>query len=161
MLVRWNATYDPFLSDFRTLQRQMDRVFRDLLPVRELSPRRSTWNVIEDGERYVVTASLPGMKKDELSIEATEHELTIKGKRSIVKRVVERVRSRFNASVAEVEDMDVHRRAVIGIVVVSNDGRHANSMLDTIADFVAGASEAVIVGRSMEILHVDPGGFGR
>lgn len=83
MLVRWNANYDPFLSDFRSLSRQMDRVFRDLLPVRELAPRRSTWNVIDDGERYVVTASLPGMKKDELTIEATENELTIKGKRSL------------------------------------------------------------------------------
>lgn len=83
MLVRWNANYDPFISDFRSLSRQMDRVFRDLLPVRELAPRRSTWNVIDDGERYVVTASLPGMKKDELTIEATENELTIKGKRSL------------------------------------------------------------------------------
>jgi HSP20 family protein len=83
MLVRWNANYDPFISDFRSLSRQMDRVFRDLLPVRELAPRRSTWNAIDDGERYVVTASLPGMKKDELTIEATENELTIKGKRSL------------------------------------------------------------------------------
>ncbi len=99
-----------------------------------------------------------GVSRIELQLPGVD---SLKGKRSIVKRVVERVRSRFNASVAEVEDMDVHRRGVIGIVVVSNDGRHANSMLDTIADFVSGASEAVIVGRSTEILHVDPGGFGR
>jgi HSP20 family protein len=83
MLVRWNPSYDPFLSDFRSLSRQMDRVFRDLLPARELAPRRGTWDVVDDGERYVVTASLPGIKKDELSIEATESELTIKGKRSL------------------------------------------------------------------------------
>jgi HSP20 family protein len=83
MLVRWTPSYDPFLSDFRSLSKQMDRVFRDLLPMRELAPRRSTWNLVDDGERYVVTAALPGIKKDELSIEATENELTIKGKRSL------------------------------------------------------------------------------
>jgi HSP20 family protein len=82
MLVRWNPTYDPFLSDFRTLQRQMDRVFRDLLPVRELTPR-TAWNVSEDGERYIVTAALPGVTKDELTIQATENELKVAGKRSL------------------------------------------------------------------------------
>ncbi len=83
MLLRWNATYDPFLSDFRTLQRQMDHVFRELLPVRELASRNVAWRVNEEPERYVVTAALPGVSKDDLAVEATEHELTVKAKRSL------------------------------------------------------------------------------
>jgi uncharacterized protein YlxP (DUF503 family) len=88
-----------------------------------------------------VTFSLPG-------------NASLKGKRSIVRRIVERTKAKFNASVAEVEDMDVHRRAVIGVAVVSNDTRHANSMLDTISVFMAGLTEAVVTDRSLEILHV-------
>jgi HSP20 family protein len=83
MLVRWNANYDPFLSDFRSLQRQMDHVFRDLFPVRDAARRRTAWSVDDAGERYVVTAALPGVSNDDLTIEATEHELTVKGKRSL------------------------------------------------------------------------------
>lgn len=51
--------------------------------------------------------------------------------------------------------MDVHRRAVLGFAVVSNDARHANSMVDTIAQFIAGATEALVVDRKMELVHVD------
>jgi uncharacterized protein YlxP (DUF503 family) len=79
---------------------------------------------------------------------------SLKGKRSIVRRIASRTRNRFNAAVAEVSEMDSHRRAVLGFAVVSNDARHANSMLDRITSFVAGVSEAVLTERSLEILHV-------
>lgn len=76
---------------------------------------------------------------------------SLKDKRSVVRRVIDRARAKFNAAIAEVGDLDAHRRAVIGVSVVSNDRRHANEMLDTIGSFVAGASEAVVLDRSTEI----------
>lgn len=51
--------------------------------------------------------------------------------------------------------MDAHRRAVLGFAVVSNDSRHANSMVDTIVAFIASATEALVVDRKMELVHVD------
>jgi uncharacterized protein len=89
-----------------------------------------------------VTFALPGIA-------------SLKGKRSIVRRIVDRTRSKFNAAVAEVAEMDAHRRAVIGVSVVSNDARHANSMLDHISSFMASLTEATMVDRSLEILHTD------
>lgn len=80
---------------------------------------------------------------------------SLKGKRSIVRRITDRVRNKFNVAVAEVAQMDVHRRAVIGLSVVSNDARHANSMIDSIVAFVSGATEALVIDRSMELIHVD------
>ena len=80
---------------------------------------------------------------------------SLKGKRSVVRRIVDRTRAKFNAAVAEVDALDVHRRAVIGISVVSNDSRHANSMIDRITSFMAGLTEAVVVERTLEILHVE------
>ena len=39
----------------------------------------------------------------------------------------------------------------------SNDTRHANEMLDKIGSFVSGLTEAIIVDKSLELLHVEPG----
>lgn len=61
----------------------------------------------------------------------------LKEKRAIVKSMVERLRQRFNAAVAEVEDLDDVRHATVAACVVSNDARHADRMLGTIARTVA------------------------
>lgn len=61
---------------------------------------------------------------------------TLKEKRQIVKSVVERVRTRFNAAVAEVDDNDTRGMATIGVCVVSNEGAQAEAMLHTILDFI-------------------------
>ncbi len=82
---------------------------------------------------------------------------SLKGKRKVVRSIVDRLRHRYNAAVAEVDDLDVHRRAVLGITVVSNDASHVSSMLDTLTSAVAGATHALIVDRKMEILHLGEG----
>ena len=46
---------------------------------------------------------------------------SLKEKRQVVKSIVERLKSKFNASVAEVELNDVWKNAVIGISCVSNE----------------------------------------
>jgi hypothetical protein len=79
---------------------------------------------------------------------------SLKGKRRVVRRIVDRTRNHFNAAVAEVGALDHHRQALIGFAVVSNDSRHANSMLDKIGSFVSGLTEAVVIGRDVELLHV-------
>lgn len=61
---------------------------------------------------------------------------SLKDKRSVVKRVINRVRGTFNVSAAEVEDMDFTDRATIGIVAVGNDRRYIMGMLDKIEGFV-------------------------
>jgi uncharacterized protein YlxP (DUF503 family) len=79
---------------------------------------------------------------------------SLKGKRRVVRRIVDRTRNHFNTAVAEVGSLDHHRQALIGFAVVSNDSRHANSMLDKIGSFVSGLTEAVVIGRDVELLHV-------
>ncbi|MCA9575626.1 MAG: DUF503 family protein [Polyangiales bacterium] len=82
---------------------------------------------------------------------------SLKGKRKVVRRVIDRVRHRFNVAVAEVADMDEHRRAVLGFAVVSNSERHATSMIDTIIAQVRLSTDAPIMEQRMEILHVGKG----
>lgn len=58
---------------------------------------------------------------------------TLKEKRTIVKSVVERLRNRFNASVAEVDDLDSPGLATVAATVVSNESRHADEQVQAIA----------------------------
>lgn len=82
---------------------------------------------------------------------------SLKGKRKVVRSIVDRLRHRYNVAVAEVGALDAHKSAVLGLAVVSNDARHANSMIDTLVSAVAGASEALVVDRRMEIIEVGEG----
>lgn len=82
---------------------------------------------------------------------------SLKGKRKVARRILDRLRHRFNAAAAEVDDLDAHRRLVIGLAVVSNEAGHASSMLDSLRDYIAGASEAVIMDVRTELVHLGHG----
>jgi uncharacterized protein YlxP (DUF503 family) len=80
---------------------------------------------------------------------------SLKGKRSVVKSILDRARVKFHVAAAEVDEMDVHRRAVLGFSAVSNDARHVQSMMDKLVSFVAGASEAQLLDKSVSVEHYD------
>ncbi|MBN2315512.1 MAG: DUF503 domain-containing protein [Sedimentisphaerales bacterium] len=61
---------------------------------------------------------------------------SLKGKRSIVKSLIGRLKSRFNISVAEVDHQDSKSVAVIGIATVSNDSRFIDQQFDAIVSFM-------------------------
>ena len=79
---------------------------------------------------------------------------SLKGKRAVVRRILERTRNRYNAAAAEVEDLDNKRRATLAFAVLSNDRRHANSMLDQLGSFVTTNTEAVVADRSTELISL-------
>ncbi|MGB5348146.1 MAG: DUF503 domain-containing protein [Polyangiales bacterium] len=79
---------------------------------------------------------------------------SLKAKRSIVRKVLDRTANRFNVAVAEVGQQDAHRQCTLGFAVVSGDRRHANSMLDSIAEFVEGSADTVVLNRSMELVSL-------
>jgi uncharacterized protein len=82
---------------------------------------------------------------------------SLKGKRSVVKSILERARTRYHVAAAEVADLDAHRRATLGFAVVSNDSRHARSLLDKLIGFVAGASEAQLIDHAVSVEHFELG----
>ena len=50
--------------------------------------------------------------------------------------MAQRIRNKFEVSVAEVGDNDAWQRATIGVAVVSNDGHHCAHILSEIIDYV-------------------------
>jgi len=81
--------------------------------------------------------------------------LSLKGKRQVVKSIAARVRNKFNVSVAEVDDHDLWQSATLGICCVSNDKRHTNEVLSKIMDFIVdGRFDVEILDYEIEILPV-------
>ncbi len=76
---------------------------------------------------------------------------SLKGKRSVVKSVLDRARQRFRVSAAEIEDLDNHRRASLGFAYVSNDAKHARSVLDKLVSFVATSAEVPLIEQSVRV----------
>jgi hypothetical protein len=61
---------------------------------------------------------------------------SLKGKRSIVKSLIGRLKSRFNISISEVDHQDNKTSAVIGISIVSNDTHFIDQQFDAIINFM-------------------------
>jgi uncharacterized protein len=79
---------------------------------------------------------------------------SLKEKRHVVRKVIDRVRHRFNVAISEVEDNDLWQRAQIGFCTVGNDRRFVNSSLDKIIDFIEKMYLAEVIEREMEIISV-------
>lgn len=82
---------------------------------------------------------------------------SLKEKRGVVKSLVEKCRHRFNVSVAEVDQQDVHQKAVIGVAVVGSDNRVLNSLLDRILDFMESLGLAELVDSEIELISLGDG----
>jgi len=81
--------------------------------------------------------------------------LSLKGKRGVLKSITTRVRSKFNVSVAEVDDQELWQLATLGICCVSNDKRYTNEVLSKVADFIVDGRFGIeILGYEIEILSV-------
>ena len=61
---------------------------------------------------------------------------SLKGKRSIIKSLIGRLKSRFNISISEVDHQDSKSIAVLGIAIISNDAQFIDKQFDSILDFM-------------------------
>ena len=77
---------------------------------------------------------------------------SLKGKRHVLKGLKERVRARFECSVAEVDHQDIWQRATLAIAYVSGDARHANEVISKAMDFIEDHVEGRVLDTSVEIL---------
>jgi uncharacterized protein len=62
---------------------------------------------------------------------------SLKEKRSLIRPLIAEVRRRFELSVAEVDHLELHRRAGIGVATVSADRAHLVEVLDAVEQLVA------------------------
>jgi uncharacterized protein len=77
---------------------------------------------------------------------------SLKGKRHVLKGLKEKVRARFEVSVAEVDHQDLWQRATLALAYVSADARHANEVVTKAMDFIEDNVEGQVLETSVEIL---------
>ena len=81
--------------------------------------------------------------------------LSLKGKRQVVKSVVAQLKNKFNVSAAEVADNDLWQIATVGAAYISNDPRFTNEVLSKAAAFVEGGSfDAEFMDYETEIISL-------
>jgi uncharacterized protein YlxP (DUF503 family) len=90
-----------------------------------------------------------GVLKLELFIHGAE---SLKDKRMVVNSILDKLRARFNVSAAQMDDHDLWQRATLAVVVVSNDAKVAQSILNHARDVAEADIRCDVTECRVEIL---------
>ena len=77
---------------------------------------------------------------------------SLKDKRQVVKSLLDNIRNKYNVSAAELDALDVWRRAVIGVACISNDKNVANSLLNKVLDGVEANPRVTVENCQVEFV---------
>lgn len=79
---------------------------------------------------------------------------SLKGKRQVIRSITERVKNKYNVSIAEVDDQDSWQVVSLGISCVSESGRHANEILSKVVEFIERSRfDVELLDYEVEIIH--------
>ncbi len=77
---------------------------------------------------------------------------SLKSKRSVLRSLKDRLRGRFNVSIAELDGMDQWQRSVLVFGVVGSERRGVEATLDHVLDAIEGIRAVDLIEHSIEIL---------
>ena len=77
---------------------------------------------------------------------------SLKDKRRVIKSLKDRIAHGHNVSIAEVGALDEHRRAILGVAMVSNDSRYVEGALSKLVDFVRAVPQVGLLDYQIELL---------
>lgn len=77
---------------------------------------------------------------------------SLKAKRQVLLSLKDRLRDKFNVSVAEVGEQDLWQKAVLGIACVANDGAFVNQVLDQAVNLIRSVPAVELVQCRIEML---------
>lgn len=77
---------------------------------------------------------------------------SLKDKRQVLHSLKDRLRGKFNLSIAEVDGQDLWQRAVLGMACVANDGGYVNQVLEQALNVIKGMPTVEIVRAKQELL---------
>ena len=81
-----------------------------------------------------------------------EESHSLKEKRHVVKSLKDRLRARFNVSVAEIDGLDSWQHSVVAAVTVSSDRVRATQILGAVEAHAADVLGGALTGSSVEWL---------
>ncbi len=75
---------------------------------------------------------------------------SLKEKRMIVRSIVQKLKNKFNVSVSEIDDRDIHQIIVIGIVGICGNSSHTDYIMENIIDFIEIHTDAELIDITKE-----------
>jgi uncharacterized protein YlxP (DUF503 family) len=76
---------------------------------------------------------------------------SLKDKRHSLRSLKDRIRNKFNVSVAEIDDNDLWQKVSLAVAAVSNNKSHLNQTLDHVLNMVRGVPEIDLLDYHIEI----------
>lgn len=77
---------------------------------------------------------------------------SLKGKRQVLQSLKNRLREKFNLSVAEVGEQDLWQKSILGLACVANESAHVNQVLDQALNLIRGVPTIELVRSRIELL---------
>ncbi|MDY3367053.1 DUF503 domain-containing protein [Zhenhengia yiwuensis] len=77
---------------------------------------------------------------------------SLKEKRAIVRSLVGKVRSKFCISISEVEALDMHQTVILGLSIVTNETKIADTLLNQVISYIQENTEAELLDIDREII---------
>lgn len=78
---------------------------------------------------------------------------SLKDKRRVVRSLKDRLRNRFNVSVAEVDGQDMWQSATLAVAQVSSDARYVRGSLEQVLKVVRQCRDAQLADYDIDIVH--------
>jgi len=75
---------------------------------------------------------------------------SLKAKREVLRRLKDKVKNKFNVSIAEVDDGDLWQRATLGIATVSKDSRFANQVISNVVGLIESHRDVCLIDVETE-----------
>jgi len=79
---------------------------------------------------------------------------SLKGKRKVVRSLIEKARHKFDAAMAEVGDNDLWRKAQVGVALVGNDSQLLEARMQQIMKFIENQYVVEIIDSQMELCYL-------
>lgn len=76
---------------------------------------------------------------------------SLKEKRMVVKSLVQRLKNKFNVSVSEIDEQDIHQTIVIGIAGIGGTSAQLDSTMENIISFIENNTDAELIGIEEEV----------
>jgi uncharacterized protein YlxP (DUF503 family) len=77
--------------------------------------------------------------------------MSLKDKRRVVKSIKDRIAHAHNVSIAEVGALDEHRRSILGMAMVGNDGQYIEGALSKLVDFIRMVPQVSLLDYRIEM----------
>lgn len=77
---------------------------------------------------------------------------SLKEKRMVVKSIIDKVKNKFNVSIAEIGNQDSYKSAVIGIACISNNTSYSNKCIQSVINYIEENTDAIIEKIEIQML---------